>query len=413
MATFRYRAYSASGDLVEGEIAAEAQDEAEDALWRRGLTPFETRRLGAARSGGSSSSSSSSSFFSFGPRPPNLGELASFTREFATLEQANIPLDGSLRILAAQTASPSLRQLAEEILGRVVNGSSLSDALLKRPEVFSKEYVNVVHAGETIGDVGQALNDLADMLERRAELRSRITSALVYPAMLITLASVSTSIVLATLVPNIAPIFVDNNRPMPSGLQFILDVEANWRPIAAVFACAALGAFLFWRAARQRPAWMVEIDRRLLRIPYVGPLTAQFEIARFAHTLGSLLKAGVPLLPALECARSAVSNHYLGVKIEAAIEAVRGGAGLSASLGRIDAVPAVAPQMISIGEETGKLDAMLLRVGAIFEKQTQRAIERAMGLVTPVLTIVIAVVVGGLIMTVMDAVLGINELATK
>jgi general secretion pathway protein F len=406
MATFRYRAYSAAGDLVEGEIAAEALDGAEDALFRRGLTPFETRPVGAKKGG-------RSSFFSFGPRPPNLAELASFTREFATLEQADIPLDNGLRILAAQTANPSLRQLAEEILGRVVNGSALSDALSKRPDVFSTEYINVVHAGETIGDVGQALSDLADMLERRVELRSRITSALVYPALLITLAIVSTSIVLATLVPNIAPIFTDNNRPMPAGLQFILDVEANWRPIAVVFACAGLGLFLFLRAAARRPAWREALDRMFLRIPYVGALNAQYETARFAHTLGSLLKAGVPLLPALECARSALSNRHLGAQIETAIEAVRGGAGLSASLGRIDALPRVAPQMISIGEETGKLDAMLLRVGVMFEKQTQRAIERVMGLVTPALTILIALVVGGLIMTVMDAVLGINELATK
>ena len=155
MATFRYRAYSAAGDLVEGEIAAEALDEAEDALWRRGLTPFETRPVGAEKGG-------RSSFFSFGPRPPNLAELASFTREFATLEQADIPLDNGLRILAAQTANPSLRQLAEEILGRVVNGSALSDALSKRPDVFSTEYINVVHAGETIGDVGLALSDLLE-----------------------------------------------------------------------------------------------------------------------------------------------------------------------------------------------------------------------------------------------------------
>ncbi|HEY8072016.1 MAG TPA: type II secretion system F family protein [Methylocystis sp.] len=406
MATFRYRAYSAAGDLVKGEIAAEALDEAEDALFRRGLTPFETRPVDAKKGG-------RSPFFSFGPQPPNLAELASFTREFATLEQADIPLDNGLRILAAQTVNPSLRQLAEEILGRVVNGSALSDALSKRPDVFSTEYINVVHAGETIGDVGLALSDLADMLERRVELRSRITSALVYPALLITLAIVSTSVVLATLVPNIAPIFADNNRPMPAGLQFILDVEANWRPIAVVFACAGLGLFLFLRAAARRPAWREALDRKFLRIPYVGALNAQYETARFAHTLGSLLKAGVPLLPALECGRSALSNRYLGARIETAIEAVRGGASLSASLGRIDALPRVAPQMISIGEETGKLDAMLLRVGVMFEKQTQRAIERVMGLVTPALTILIALVVGGLIMTVMDAVLGINELATK
>jgi general secretion pathway protein F len=145
----------------------------------------------------------------------------------------------------------------------------------------------------------------------------------------------------------------------------------------------------------------------------VGPLFAQFSTARFARTLGSMLKAGVPLLQGLESARTAVTNHYLNAELAGVIEAVRGGAHLSTALGAVAYVPPVAPQMIAIGEETGQLDNMLLRVATMFERQTQRSIERAMGLLTPVLTIVIAAVVGGLIMTVMDAVLGINELAVK
>ena len=405
MATFRYRAYSAAGDLEEGEIEASAPDAAEDALWRRGLTPFETREVAAK--------TVAAPRFSLGGRGLKLAELTSFTREFATLEEADIPLDNGLRILAAQSPTPAQRELAESILKRVVDGMSLSDALARRPEIFSTEYINVVRAGETIGKVGQALGDLADMMERRLELRSRITSALVYPALLISLAIVSTGVVLATLVPNIAPIFVDNNRPMPAGLQFILDAEANWRVIAAVLGAVALGIFLLARMASQRPSWLEARDRQMLRAPYVGPLLAQHETARFMRTLGSMLKAGVPLLPALESARTAVANRYLSARIETATEEVRGGAHLSAALGRIDLLPRVAPQMAAIGEETGKLDAMLMRVAIMFERQTQRAIERAMGLVTPVLTILIALVVGGLIMTVMDAVLSINELATK
>jgi general secretion pathway protein F len=405
MPTFRCRSYSSAGDLIEEEITAEAKQDAEEALWRRGLTPFDIKEVGGAKSAFTS--------FSIRRRLPDLAELASFTREFATLEQADIPLDHALRILSAQSASPRLRELAEEILGRVVNGAALSDALSKRPDIFTSEYINVVRAGETIGDVGQALNDLADMLERRVELRGRITSALVYPVMLIVLAIVSTSIVLATLVPAIAPIFTDNNRPLPSGLQFILDAEANWRSIAAGLALVGLGLFGLWRAAKERPEWMEAIDRVFLRIPFVGPLSAQYETARFAHTLGSLLKAGVPLLPALECGRSALSNRRLGAQLDTAIESVRGGASLSSAVGRIEELPRVAPQMISIGEETGKLDAMLLRVAAMYEKKTQRSIERVMSLVTPMLTIFIAIVIGGLITTVMDAVLGINELATK
>ncbi|HYA80626.1 MAG TPA: type II secretion system F family protein [Methylocystis sp.] len=406
MATFRYRAYSAAGDLVEGDVEASAKDDAEETLWRRGLTPFETKEVAASKGAGSFN-------FSLRKRAPNAAELASFTREFATLEEADVPLDHGLRILSAQSANPTLRALAEEILKRVVDGSSLSDALAKRPDAFSTEYVNVVRAGETIGNVGQALSDLAEMMERRVELRARITSSLVYPALLITLAIISTGIVLATLVPNIAPIFADNNKELPGGLQFIMDAEANWRTILMVLGLIALLGFILWRMAQSRPPWLEAKDRFILRLPFVGALAAEHETARFTRTLGSMVKAGVPLLPALESARSAVANRHLGAGIEHVIEEVRGGAHLSSALSRIEEMPRVAPQMVSIGEETGKLDMMLLRVANMFERKTQRTIERMMGLVTPTLTILIAVVVGGLIMTVMDAVLGINELATK
>jgi general secretion pathway protein F len=407
MPTFKYRAYSAVGELAEGEIEARNSSEAEDALYRRGLTPFETRETGGAGAPGRLSR------LSFGKRAPNSAQIASFTREFATLEQADVPLDQSLRILSAQSAAPALRDLAQDLLRKIVDGVSLSDAMSRRPDVFGPDYVNVVREGETVGKVGAALADLAEMLERQLELKGRIQSALIYPALLITLAIISTGVVLGTLVPNIAPIFADNGRAMPAGLQFILDVEANGGTIVSTLAVIATTLLLLNRMSKSRPAWLVARDRFSLRLPIVGPLFAQFSTARFARTLGSMLKAGVPLLQGLESARTAVTNHYLNAELAGVIEAVRGGAHLSTALGAVAYVPPVAPQMIAIGEETGQLDNMLLRVATMFERQTQRSIERAMGLLTPVLTIVIAAVVGGLIMTVMDAVLGINELAVK
>lgn len=403
MPTFKYRAYSATGDLAEGEIEARTEAEAEDQLFRRGLTPFETREAGA--SGGLNFN------LSFGGRRISTAQLASFTREFATLEQADIPLDHSLRILSAQSANPALRELADEILARIVDGSSLSDAMAKRPDVFGKDYVNVVREGETVGRVGESLNDLADMQERNLELKSRIQSALVYPALLITLAIISTGVVLGTLVPNIAPIFADNGRPMPSGLQFIIDAESHWVEILIAFGIFVAGIFMVRQMAKTRPALRAAIDRTYLRLPIVGPLLAQHATARFSRTLGSMLKAGVPLLQALESARAAVTNMHLNNQLVDVIEAVRGGAHLSDALARVEPLPPVAPQMIGIGEETGQLDSMLLRIASMFERNTQRYIERAMGMLTPALTITIAGVVGGLIMTVMDAVLGINELA--
>ncbi|MFO1101349.1 MAG: type II secretion system F family protein [Methylocystis sp.] len=406
MPMFKYRAYSAAGDLLEGEIEAKTSDEAEETLFRRGLTPFETRAAGAAAQGVLAR-------FSMRRRTPNAAQIASFTREFATLEIADVPLDQSLRILSAQSPTPALRDLVQEMLARIVDGASLSDAMSRRPDVFAPQYVNVVREGETVGKVGAALNDLADMLERELELRARIQSALIYPALLITLAVISTGVVLGSLVPSIAPIFADNGKEMPAGLQFILDIEDSSGTIGVVLAIIIGALLLLRKMAQTRPTWRIAIARFYLRIPVIGPLLAQFATARFARTLGSMLKAGVPLLQGLESARAAVVNAFFNHELAGVIEAVRGGAHLSTALGGIPYIPTVAPQMISIGEETGQLDDMLLRIATMFERQGQRAIERAMGLLTPTLTILIAAVVGGLIMTVMDAVLGVNELAVK
>lgn len=403
MPKFKYRAFSTSGDLMEGEIEARTAAEAEDAIFMRGLTPFETFEARTA---------SSFTQISFGSRKPNAAQIASFTSEFATLEQADVPLDQSLRILAAQSPSEPLRALAQELLARIVDGASLSDALSRRPDIFSSEYINMVREGEAVGRVGASLTELAEMLERRLELRARIQSALIYPSLLITLAIISTGVVLGTLVPSIAPIFADNGKAMPSGLQFILDVQANAVIIGLIFLLIGVGVATVYKMAQSRPTWQVALGRLYLRLPVAGPLLAQFATARFSRTLGSMIKAGVPLLQGLESARTAVSNAFLNDELAGVVEAVRGGANLSGALARVPYLPPVATQMITIGEETA-LGDMLLRVAAMFERQTQRSIERAMGLMTPVLTILIAGVVGGLIMTVMDAVLSINDLAAK
>jgi len=407
MAAFTYRAYSSLGDVEEGQIQAKTREDAEEELWRRGLTPLETRETsGRAEAGGGRVAL-------FGGKRLKPQQLASFTREFATLEQADVPLDQSLRLLSTQNATPALRDLAKEILRHIVDGASLSESLTRQQGVFAADYINVVRAGESMGNVGQSLGDLAEMLERRLEVRARIQSSLVYPVLLIVLAIFSTGVVLGTLVPNIAPIFSDNGKPMPAGLQFIIDAESNWPIIIGALIALGLGVFLFFRYAAERPALRTQIDHFYLRLPAVGPWLSQHETARFTRTLGSMTRAGVPLLQGLESARAVVVNRHISGEIDTAIETVRSGGSLSAALAKADGVPLVATQMIAIGEEVGKLDDMLLRVATMFERQTQRSVERVVGLMTPILTIFIAAVVGGLIMTVMDAVLGINDLASK
>jgi general secretion pathway protein F len=406
MPTFRYRAYGARGEFREGSIDAVTQDAAGDMLWARGLTPFQMRL------GDQSAKPWWQRELSSGHRSA-ASDLASFTREFATLNTAEIPLDDSLRILSEQATSTRISTLAGSLLADVLNGLTLSDAMRRQPRVFSADYVSVVHAGEIGGTVGQVLEELADLLERRLDIRGKIQSALVYPMILLALSILSLAVIIGVLVPSIAPIFADRAKPLPGFLRFLMTLQSDWLEIlvgVTVIAGLAIGV---GTAALKRPKAHLAFDHLKLRLPILGAFIRQHETARFARTLSTLLKAGVPLLQAATSARTVVGNRHIGAGLDVAIDAIREGAALHRALQAVTALPPIALRMISVGEEARKLDRMLWRVAVTLERQTQHSIDRFMAALTPLLTVIIASLVGGLIMTVMGAISNISELVVR
>jgi general secretion pathway protein F len=263
------------------------------------------------------------------------------------------------------------------------------------------------------GTLAQVLEEMADLLERRLEIRNRVRSALVYPAILVVFAIVTVSLIVAVLVPGIAPIFAEGGRAMPGAIAFVLAVQAHFTEIAASLLVVAAMAASALVAALRRPQLRLAIDRLKLRPPLFGAFILERETARFARSLGTLLRAGVPLLQASISARAVIANRHLGAGVDRALEAVREGSSLHRALERHAELPAVGLRMISVGEEAGKLDRMLLRMAAMFEQQTQRAMDRFMTILTPTLTLTIAFLVGSLILTVRNAILSINELAYR
>jgi general secretion pathway protein F len=406
MPSFSYRAYGGRGEFAEGRIEAVSPDAANEMLWAQGLTPFHLQ----------ASDADGERWWQrevFGRGRSSPAQLASFTRDFATLNSAEIPLDDALRILVAQAPSRAMRTVTARLLADVLDGSHLSDAMEKHPQVFAADYVNAVRSGEMGGTLAQVLEEMTDLLERRMEIRNRIRSALVYPAILVVFAIVTVSLIVTVLVPSIAPIFAEGGRTMPAVIAFALALQAHWSEIATsllVLAAAATGALTI---ALRRPPVRLAIDRFKLRPPLFGAFILERETARFARSLGTLLRAGVPLLPASSSARAVIGNRYIGAGVDRALEAVREGSSLHRALERHGELPAVALRMISVGEEAGKLDRMLLRMAAMFEQQTQRTVDRFMTILTPALTLTIAFLVGGLILTVMNAILSINELAYR
>jgi general secretion pathway protein F len=347
----------------------------------------------------------------FSGRGPSAADLTAFTREFATLTAADIPLDDALRLLCDQAVSANMRRIASDLRADVMNGTTLSDAMLKQSQLFPADYVSVVRAGEIGGTVDEVFQELAALLERRMELSARVKSALVYPALFVCLAVVSLAVIIAALVPSIASIFAGSGRPMPAAIGFVLTVQSRWVEISITGTIAiSLMAWACFSALR-RPRVRLALDRLLLKTPGINSFILQQETARFARTLGTLLRAGVPLLQASTSARAVMRNGHVARQIDHVVDAIREGTALYRALQDYSVLPPIALRMISIGEEAGKLDRMLMRVATMFEQQTQRTVDRFMTILTPFLTVVMAGLVGGLIMTVIDAIMSMNELA--
>ena len=404
MAKFKYRAYTNEGDLVEGEIETSDISEVSSILLERQIVPYEIQ---------STNKSLFNFNFKFNKKTKSLSgqEIAEFTREIATLLEANIPVDQCLKIISSQTTRKKFNNLAKEILANLEEGSSLSDSFYNYGDVFNREYINIIRVGEKVGKVDLSLKDLADMLERRIEIKKRLQSALIYPSLLIIMALISTAVIIGTLVPNIAPIFKENGQPIPSGLQFIIDIVDAWPIMFGMVIFLLVIFFVLIKLSKDRRDWLISFDKMTLNIPVAGSLISENTLARFSRTVGSMLKSGVPLIQCLESGHIAIQNNYFKTRFEDLTKQVTSGARLSHSMKDVEFIPSMVMQMVSIGEETGRLDEMFLRIANILEKKTQTTIERMMGLLTPILTIMIAAVVGGLIITVMNAVLSINDLA--
>jgi general secretion pathway protein F len=406
MPSFQYRAYDASGRFAQGSVEAASQDAASDSLWARGLTPLQV----------TSSGPSAKPWWQrevFGGRRALRSDLVAFTAELATFIGAEIALDDALRLLSDQATSAGMAELAAQLRKDVLNGATLSDAMAKRPGVFSADYVSVVRAGETGGTLGQVFEELATLLERRLEVHTKVRSALIYPAILVGLSSISLVIIVGVLMPSIAPVFAGGGRPLPAAIQFFLALQANWLEVAIAVTAAVAIVVTIASAALRRPLLRMLLDRAKVQAPVLAGFLLAQETARFARTLGTLLRAGVPLLRAATSACEVVGNRHVAAGIARAIGLLQEGASLHHALARETVLPVVALRMISVGEEAGKLDRMLLAVAGKFEQQTQRSIDRFMTALTPLLTMTIAVLVGGLIMVVMNAILSVNELTVR
>lgn len=381
MSQFRYRAVSAAGEILHGQMEATSLDEVIVRLQDQGHTPLEAKLADAGGQG-----SGLAALFKRGPFSGD--QLAQFTHQLATLLGAGQPLDRALGILMDLPEGEHAKKLIERVRDRVRGGTPLSQALDEEHGVFPKLYIALVRAGEVGGSLEDTLRRLADYLERTQELRGSIINALIYPAFLMVGVLGSLLLLLTYVVPQFVPIFQDMQVPIPWITRAVLALGTTLQDWWWLILIIIVGGFFVWRARMRDPALRLAWHERLLKMRMVGPLVLKVETARLARTLGTLVKNGVPLLSALSIARMVTSNRALDESLIQATEMVKGGNGLSLALAQSQRFPRLAIQMVQVGEEAGQLDTMLLKVADTFELESRRSIDRLLAALVPALTIV-------------------------
>ncbi len=402
MPVFRYKAITAGGDSIEGEMEAVSRDDVVVRLQDQGHIALDARP-----------SSEGSGGFSLAPlfRRSEFSqeEVASFTYQLSTLLGAGQPLDRALQILLDMPESDGARRLIERVRDAVRGGGTLSAALEQQHGVFSRLYVNMVRAGESSGQLDSALRRLAEYIERNKALRDSVVSALIYPALLLVMVVGAVLMLLIYVVPQFVPLFKDFNVELSLLTRSILfagDLLRDWWWLGLVVAAFA---FLRIRKAYADPERRKGLHEWALGLPRVGDLIVKTETARLARTLGTLVGNGVPLLSALSIGRNVIGNLVLSEALEQATSEVKTGGGLAWALSQSKRFPRLAIQMVQVGEESGALDAMLTKVADTYDVEVKRSIDRLLGLLVPAITILMALLVGVIMLAVLLPVL---DLAT-
>jgi general secretion pathway protein F len=403
LTSFQYKAAARSGELASGQLQALSLTDAVSRLQDQGYVPIQVRAAEAARA----------------PRSPRwqltrrrirTNDLTAFTQALSTLLAAGIPLDRTLGALAMTCGNPALREVVEDVQARVREGTGLAPALAAHPRVFPQLYLSLVRAGEASGALEAVLERLAGHLERAQEVRETITSAMIYPVVLVLVAVSAVLLLLAYVVPQFAQLFADVGEALPLSTRIVVASGELVRDYGVYLALAVAGGVaLFW-AALKRPKWRRRLDALLLRAPLLGELLGRISTARFSATLATLLGNGVGLLEGLRIARAVVTNAVLDERLERVTERVREGSRLADALEEQAAAPALAVQMIRVGEESGELEAMLQRVAGVYERELQVGLKRLLSVLEPALILGLGLVVGGIVLSILVAILGVNEL---
>jgi general secretion pathway protein F len=347
----------------------------------------------------------------FGGNRVRQRDLLAMTQQLATLFEAGLPLDRALAILEELAPTPKVGAIVTDLLHSVRGGASLSDALAKHhPQPFSRLYINMVRAGEKGGVLEVALRRLAEFLEARAAFTEAIVSALAYPAVITTVGAGAVVFLLTFVIPRFATIFADLHQAIPLPTQILMAVSATMRAYWWVGALVVLGGVLAWRLWTGTPEGRQQWDTLLLRLPRIGGLTLKIETARFLRTLGTMLKSGVPVLGALAVVGDMMSNQIVARSVQRLSDSVKRGGTVAAGMREQGTFPSLAIHMVRVGEETGRLEDMLLKAADTLENDVRTDMKRMIGLLEPAVILCMGVLVAFIVVAMLLAIFSINDI---
>ncbi|HWP00149.1 MAG TPA: type II secretion system F family protein [Methylococcus sp.] len=404
MPLYFYKAVNREGETVEAEREAADEMALISLLQGEGLIPVRVTPAGARPL----------AWLRLGRRRHRISQkdIGLFTRELLTLLQAGLPLDRALYVLEELTQqNESLHAMIGRVIEAVKGGAQLSAALERQEGVFSRFYLNLIRAGEAGGALEDVLERLTEYLDRSKELRDTVSTALIYPAILVTMAIASLLLLLAFVVPQFNEMFETAGKELPLPTQIVVGVAQGlrdywWGLLGGVVLVAG-----YLRHQLADPARRLVWDRRVLRWPLVGDLVRKVEVAHFARTLATLLANGVPLVAGLSIVKETLGNRAVAEKIDVAIHNLKEGGALSGPLTDAEVFPILALQMIKLGEESGHLTEMLERVAVTYDKEIKITVQRILALLEPVLIVGLGIMIAAIIISILMAIVSVNDLA--
>ncbi len=394
MAVYTYKATTTEGAIVEGVVEALDEKTAIEKIRDSGFIPLrisvpeEERKRFTIRSA--------------------KGDVLTFTIELSVLLSAGLPLDRSLNILSEISESAEMKGIVQSILKSIRGGSSFSEALRMHPKVFSNLYVNVIKAGEASGAIDAVLEKLGEFIESTKELKDSIFSAMIYPAILFVTGGLSIVVLLTYVLPKFSTIFAELGGALPLPTQILLFVSNTLKELWWVGLLFLTGIWLVVRSYIRSDYGRYRWDA--LKLKLLGDIIRKLETARFCRTLGILLKSGVPLIQALNNAKDVIGNQVMAFAVDNVLKGVRGGKGIAVTLSESNVFPSLAISMIKVGEETGQLDNMLMKVSATYEKSLRASIKRFVSFLEPATILGMGLIIGFIVVSMLMAIFSITDL---